>query len=234
MNNSTEEPVVALVVAAGSGSRLGASVPKALVELGGMSLVRRSILAMRAGGVGHVVITTPEGCLPTFETALAGLDDVVCAVGGAKRQDSVRLGLDVLSERFGPETIVLIHDAARPLVPPQVVTAVACAVADGAEAAIPVIPVHDSIRQVGDDGSQVVDRDALRAVQTPQGARLGLLRDAHDHVVRNGLAITDDASAIETLGRQVVLVPGHHDALKITEQLDLTLAQVILDGRSRA
>ncbi len=179
------------MVAAGSGSRLGASVPKALVELGGMSLVRRSVLAMRAGGVGHVVITTPEGCLPTFETALAGLDDVVC-------------------------------------------TAVACAVADGAEAAIPVIPVHDSIRQVGDDGSQVVDRDTLRAVQTPQGARLGLLRDAHDHVVRNGLAITDDASAIETLGRQVVLVPGHHDVLKITEQLDLTLAQVILDGRSRA
>ena len=219
------------MVAAGSGSRLGASVPKALVELGGMSLVRRSVLAMRAGGVGHVVITTPEGCLPT---ALAGLDDVVCTVGGAERQDSVRLGLDVLSERFGPETIVLIHDAARPLVPPQVVTAVACAVADGAEAAIPVIPVHDSIRQVGDDGSQVVDRDTLRAVQTPQGARLGLLRDAHDHVVRNGLAITDDASAIETLGRQVVLVPGHHDVLKITEQLDLTLAQVILDGRSRA
>ena len=233
MNNSTEEPVVALVVAAGSGSRLGASVPKALVELDGMSLVRRSILALRAGGVGHVAITTPEGCLPTFETALAGLNDVVCTVGGAERQDSVRLGLDVLSERFGPETIVLIHDAARPLVPPQVVTAVACAVADGADAAIPVIPVHDSIRKVGDDGSQIVDRDALRAVQTPQGARLGLLR-AHDHVVRHGLVITDDASAIETLGHQVVLVPGHHDALKITEQLDLTLAQVILDGRSRA
>lgn len=181
-----------------------------------------------------MVITTPAGSLPIFETALAGLDDVVCTAGGAERQDSVRLGLDVLSERFGPETIVLIHDAARPLVPPQVVTAVACAVADGVEAAIPVIPVHDSIRQVGDDGSRIVDRTTLRAVQTPQGARLGLLREAHDHVVRHGLVITDDASAIETLGRRVVLVPGHHDALKITEQLDLTLAQVILDGRSRA
>lgn len=233
MNNSTKEPVVAIVVAAGSGSRLGASVPKALVELGGMSLVRRSVLAMRAGGVGHVVITTPDGCLSIFEAALSGLDDVVCTIGGAERQDSVRLGLEVLAERFGPETIVLVHDAARPLVPPQVVATVRQAVVRGAEVAIPVIAVHDSIRQVGDAGSWMVDRSTLRAIQTPQGARLGLLREAHDHVARHGLTITDDASAIEALGHQVVLVPGHHDALKITEQLDLALAQGILDGRSR-
>jgi len=209
-------------------------VPKALVELGGMSLVRRSVLAMRAGGAEHVVITTPEGCLSVFEAALSGLDGITCTVGGAERQDSVRLGLAALSERFGPETIVLIHDAARPLVPPRVVTTVLRAVADGAEAAIPVIAVHDSIRQISDDGSRIVDRSTLRAIQTPQGARLGLLLQAHDHVVRNGLVITDDASAIEVLGHQVVLVPGHHDALKITEQLDLALAQSILDGRSRA
>ena len=232
MNNNTNEPVVAIVAAAGSGSRLGASVPKALVELGGMSLVRRSVLAMRDGGVGHVVVTTPEGCLSIFEAALSGLDGITCTVGGTERQDSVRLGLDVLSERFGPETIVLIHDAARPLVPPQVVTAVLRAVAHGAEAAIPVVAVHDSIRQVGDDGSRIVDRSTLRAIQTPQGARLGLLREAHEHVARHGLAITDDASAIEALGHRVVLVPGHHDALKVTEQLDLALAQGILDGRS--
>ena len=146
MNNNTNEPVVAIVAAAGSGSRLGASVPKALVELGGMSLVRRSVLALRDGGEGHVVVTTPEGCLSIFEAALSGLDGITCTVGGTERQDSVRLGLDVLSERFGPETIVLIHDAARPLVPPQVVTAVLRAVANGAEAAIPVVAVHDSIR----------------------------------------------------------------------------------------
>ena len=96
-----------------------------------------------------------------------------------------------------------------------------------------MVAVHDSIRQVGDDGSRIVDRSTLRAIQTPQGARLGLLREAHEHVARHGLAITDDASAIEALGHRVVLVPGHHDALKVTEQLDLALAQGILDGRSR-
>ena len=189
---------------------------------------------MRAGGVGHTVITTPEGCLSIFEAALSGLDGITCTVGGSERQDSVRLGLEVLSERFGPETIVLVHDAARPLVPPRVVSTVLHAVAGGADAAIPVIAVHDSIRQISDDGSRIVDRSTLRAIQTPQGARLGLLLQAHAHVMRHGLAITDDASAIEALGHRVVLVPGHHDALKITEQLDLALAQGILDGRSRA
>ena len=128
---------------------------------------------------------------------------------------------------------MLVHDAARPLVPPQVVATVQQAVARGAEVAIPGIAVHDSIRQVDHDGSRMIDRSTLRAIQTPQGARLGLLREAHEHVARRGLVITDDASAIEALGHRVMLVPGHHDALKITEQLDLALAQGILDGRSR-
>lgn len=220
------------MVAAGSGSRLGASVPKALVELGGMSLVRRSVLAMRSGGVGHIVVTTPEGCLAVFQAALTGIPQVTCTVGGAERQDSVRLGLEVLAKRFSPETIVLVHDAARPLVPPRVVRTVVRAVGDGADAAIPVVAVHDSIRQLDADGSRIVDRSTLRAVQTPQGARLGLLRRAHAAVQRRGLAITDDASAVEAMGHEVVLVAGHHDSLKITEQLDLALAQGILDGRS--
>lgn len=231
LNKATNRPVVALVVAAGSGVRLGAAVPKALVELGGMSLVRRSVLAMRSGGVGTVVVTVPDGQVTVFEAALTGIDDVVCTLGGPERQDSVRLGLQTLAELVPDDAVVLVHDAARPLVPAEVVRAVAAAVADGADVVIPVVPVHDSIRQVNGEGSAIVDRGTLRAIQTPQGARLGALLAAHQHVHRNRLVITDDASALEAVGCAVTLVPGHHDSLKITEKLDLALAQGILDGR---
>ncbi|MDO5092558.1 MAG: 2-C-methyl-D-erythritol 4-phosphate cytidylyltransferase [Propionibacteriaceae bacterium] len=227
--NSQTQPVVAVVVAAGSGSRLGANTPKALVGLGGEPLVRRSVEAMRAGGVTRVVVTIPDGYQALFETALAGLDYATCTLGGPQRQDSVRLGLEVLAEQYPPEAIVLIHDAARPLVPPTVTAAVARAVAAGAAGAIPAVPVHDTIR-VADGG--VVDRSTLRAVQTPQGFPLGLLHRSHREVSVRGLAVTDDAAVVEVLGHRIELVPGHRDAMKITEPPDLVLAEAILAERS--
>ena len=108
---------------------------------------------------------------------------------------------------------------------------VASAVLEGAVAVIPVVPVHDTIREVGETDSQVVDRDRLRAVQTPQGFRLGALLAAHEEAAAQGLAATDDAAVMEVLGNKVELVLGHHDALKITEPLDLALAQGVLSGR---
>ena len=225
------EPVVALVVAAGSGSRLGAGLPKALVELGGVSLVRRSVSAMIEGGAKKVVVTIPSGTEAEFAAALSGLPGVSCVVGGPQRQDSVRLGLKALARMCPASSVVLVHDAARPLVPPSVVRRVASAVLEGAVAVIPVVPVHDTIREVGETDSQVVDRDRLRAVQTPQGFRLGALLAAHEEAAAQGLAATDDAAVMEVLGNKVELVLGHHDALKITEPLDLALAPGVLSGR---
>ena len=97
LNRSMAEPVVALVVAAGSGSRLGAGLPKALVELGGVSLVRRSVSAMIEGGAKKVVVTIPSGTEAEFAAALSGLPGVSCVVGGPQRQDPVRLGLKALA-----------------------------------------------------------------------------------------------------------------------------------------
>ena len=105
------------------------------------------------------------------------------------------------------------------------------AVAGGAASAIPVVPVVDSIRRVDDDTSVVVNRARLRAVQTPQGARLGPLRDAHAAVANEGVEVTDDATVCEFAGMHVTLVAGHRDALKITEPTDLILASAILQSR---
>lgn len=230
MTNTTQ-PVVAVLVAAGSGSRLGASVPKALVELDGVTLVRRAADALAAGGVSRLVVTVPDGYRAEMEAALAGCAcAVVCAVGGETRQDSVRLGLTALRD-VADDAVVLVHDAARALVPASVVRAVAGAVADGAEAAVPVVPVVDSIRRVDDAGSAVVDRAPLRAVQTPQGARLGALRRAHAAAHEAGVVVTDDAAVCEHAGLTVALVDGHRDALKVTEPIDLILAQAILRER---
>ncbi len=221
----TDAPVVAVVVAAGSGSRLGAAVPKALVELDGVPLVRRAVDALRAGGVERVVVTVPADHEPAFRSAI-GLETVRLTPGGDTRQDSVRLGLAALDAP--DDAVVLVHDAARCLVPAEVVRAVTEAIRDGADAAIPVVPVVDSIRRVDGEENSIVDRARLRAVQTPQAARLGVLRAAHDQVAADGVEVTDDASVCEYAGYAVTLVSGHRDAMKITEPIDLILARAIL------
>lgn len=227
----TTQPVVAVLVAAGSGSRLGASVPKALVELDGVALVRRAADALADGGVAKIVVTVPDGYRSEMEAALAGCAcEVTCTAGGQTRQDSVRLGLAALDD-VPDDAVVLVHDAARALVPASVVRAVVSAIADGAEAAVPVVPVVDSIRRLDDDGSAVVDRAPLRAVQTPQGSRLGALRLAHSAAHRAGVSVTDDAAVCEHAGLTVALVDGHRDALKVTEPIDLILAQAIVRER---
>jgi 2-C-methyl-D-erythritol 4-phosphate cytidylyltransferase len=125
--------------------------------------------------------------------------------------------------------VVLVHDAARPLVPADVVRGVVAAVRAGAAAVIPVVPVSDTIRQVTEAGSVVVDRSGLRAVQTPQGfAREALIRS---HGTAAGLEFTDDAAVCEACGYEVVLVPGSREALKITEPYDLYVAEAIVKGR---
>ncbi|MHA6524021.1 2-C-methyl-D-erythritol 4-phosphate cytidylyltransferase [Tessaracoccus sp. G1721] len=225
-----DKPVVAVVVAAGSGSRLGAALPKALVELDGVPLVRRAVDALADGGVTQVVVTIPDGMAEPFGRALEGAAlPVTCVVGGATRQDSVRIGLAALD---APDhAVALVHDAARALVPPGVVRAVAVAVAEGAEVVIPVVPVVDSIRRVEQHGSHVVDRADLRAVQTPQAARLDALRAAHARVAAEGIEVTDDAAACEHAGLRVTLVAGHRDSLKVTEPIDLVLARAVLAER---
>lgn len=191
-------------------------------------MVVRAVDAMLTGGVTRVVVVAPKQHLDDFRALFAQrLAQVKVVVGGAERQDSVRLGLEAAS---GPG-IVLVHDAARPLVPDHVVEAVIRAVGDGATAVVPAMPVVDTIRQVTEEAAGVIDRSQLRAVQTPQGFDAEVLRRAHEFVAAEGMAVTDDASACEALGERVTLVPGDREALKITEPFDLIVAEAIVASR---
>ena len=224
--NTSTEPVVAIVVAAGSGVRLGGEVPKAVRPLAGRPLVSWSVAALAAGGVTEVVVVVGDGLQDVFAEALA--DAPIpwrLVVGGVTRQESVARGIAALPEG----EVVLVHDAARPLVPAEVVRGVVEAVRSGAPAVIPVVPMSDTIRQVGDAGSVVVDRSGLRAVQTPQGFARDVLVSAH--AAAAGSDYTDDAAVCEASGYEVVLVPGSREALKITEPYDLAVAEAIVAGR---
>jgi 2-C-methyl-D-erythritol 4-phosphate cytidylyltransferase len=145
--------------------------------------------------------------------------------------DSVRRALAALPASV---RVVLVHDAARPLVPAALVAAVVAAVEGGADAVVPGLPVTDTVKQV--DGSDVVvatvDRSALRAVQTPQGFRREVLDTAYAGP-ESGSA-TDDAGHVERAGGVVVVVPGAEEAFKVTRPLDLVLAEAVLAGRRQA
>jgi 2-C-methyl-D-erythritol 4-phosphate cytidylyltransferase len=230
------EPVVAVVVAAGAGVRLGGSTPKALRPLAGKPLVLHALEALAAGGVSRAIVVIAPGTEADFETALANAPIPAGYVtGGLRRQDSVREGLVAIAG--DPEAalarLVLVHDAARPLVPAAVVARVIAALCDGADAVVPAVAVVDSIREVDVSGtSRAVDRSALRAVQTPQGFRTEVLAEALARAAAEGREVSDDATAVEAIGVPVVLVEGSPDALKVTGPADLPIAENILRGRT--
>ena len=221
----------AVLTAAGSGSRLGCEVPKALVELSGRPLVWWAARGLRAGGVGTIVVTAPAASLDEFRAGIADIGGVEVVAGSDRsRQASVALGLAALGQRNEGD-VVLVHDAARPLTPAQVTARVIDAVRAGAGAVIPVLPVTDTLKSV--DASGVVTgtprRADMVAVQTPQGFRWDVLTRAHEAGASLGadeaVAATDDAGLVEAIGAVVHTVAGDERSLKVTRPLDLSLAQ---------
>ena len=217
--------VAVLVAAAGMGVRLGPGGPKALRLLAGESLLVHAVRRVSAApSVGLVVVAAPADAVERVSAMLAGIATVTVVAGGASRQASVAAALAAIPSSF---EIVLVHDAARALAPPHLVEAVAAAVRSGHGAVIPVLPVIDTIKQVGVDDLVIgtVDRSALRAVQTPQGFRREVLVAAHAAAVDEH---TDDAGLAEKIGVPVRVVPGHEAALKITRPFDLAVAELLL------
>ncbi len=231
----------AILTAAGSGARLGRDEPKALVDLCGRSLVAHAARRLVASGaVDLLVVTAPRERADDVARLLAAEDlpvPVTVVEGGVSRQASVAAGLAVLPQAID---VVLIHDAARALVPPSLVARVADAVRSGHRAVVPGVPVSDTIKQVGQvsgDGAPVlatVSRERLRAVQTPQGFSRELVDRAHVaglvRAASEATAATDDAALVEAIGVAVWLVDGAEDAFKITTRRDLAAAELALTG----
>jgi 2-C-methyl-D-erythritol 4-phosphate cytidylyltransferase len=236
---------VALIVAAGSGERLGAGRPKALVELCGRPLVQWSIDALLSvADLEQIVVALPAGTELPHDAAVAkgagGAPRVIAVEGGASRSDSVRRALVAAgeaSEGMGMD-LVLVHDAARPLLASALAETVIAALARdrGADAAIAALPVTDTIKRVDrtDAVLETLDRGELWAVQTPQVFRRGVLERALEVSPEELASATDDALLIERAGGRVIVVPASDENLKVTTPMDLRVAEMLLVERSGA
>jgi 2-C-methyl-D-erythritol 4-phosphate cytidylyltransferase len=215
---------VALIVAAGRGERLGSGEPKALVPLAGKPMLQWSVDALRAvPAVDRIVVALPA------EVVEVAPDGTVGVAGGAVRSESVRLALAAA----GDGDPVIVHDAARPLAPPDLFErALAELENSGADAVIAASPVSDTIKEVGEDGGTVartLERSRLWAVQTPQVFRRVVLEQAlaSDELIAKA---TDDAWLVEQLGGSVRVIEAGAPNIKVTDLTDLRLAELLLVG----
>jgi 2-C-methyl-D-erythritol 4-phosphate cytidylyltransferase / 2-C-methyl-D-erythritol 2,4-cyclodiphosphate synthase len=217
---------VALIVAAGRGARFGGGLPKQYRRLGGVPLLRHCLTTFAShpqiAAVRVVIHPDDRG---RYDEAAAGLDLLPPVPGGAERQDSVRLGLESL-ESLAPDR-VLIHDAARPFIDADTIARTIAALGSG-DGALVAVPVVDTLKRAGDDGTSVgtVDRAGLWRAQTPQGFRFAAILAAHR--AQAGGRLTDDAAVAEQAGIAITLVQGHEDNFKVTTESDLTRAERLL------
>jgi 2-C-methyl-D-erythritol 4-phosphate cytidylyltransferase len=208
------------VVAGGSGTRFGGY--KQFMTVAGRQLVDWSLEAAATACAG-VVLVVPAEVIGKYDNRASAV-----VAGGLTRAESVRCGLRAVP----PEAqVIVVHDAARPLSTPEMWAAVISAVDAGAEAAIPCVPVSDTIKQRQEDGRLVtLERGRLLAVQTPQAFSAKALRAAHT----GGAEATDDAALVEAIGGLVVSVPGEATNIKVTAPIDLALAETVLAARGPA
>ena len=220
--------VCALIVAAGRGTRFGGALPKQYLPLGGQSVLRHAVEAFaRHPKVAVVQVVIRDEDRAVCDEAMTGLAILPPVPGGAERQDSVRLGLEALTPHAPAR--VLIHDGARPFPDAALIDRVVAAL-DGAPAAIPALPLGDTIKRV-EDGVIVatVDRSRLWRAQTPQGFHFPPILAAHRAMA--GRILTDDAAVAEAAGIAPVIVAGTEDNLKVTTAHDLAAAERLLMAR---
>ncbi len=220
----------AVVVAAGRGDRLGLDRPKAFAKLGGRPLLAESLERLEASGwVDSIVVVAPE---EWEEPSILLAEEIgagkvtACVAGGATRAESVRAGV---AEIGAEALVVLVHDAARPLLVAEVVERVLAPLGEGWDGAVPALPVADTLKRADDDGTvlETVDRAGLHAVQTPQAFLAVVLREA----LKGDLADASDCAAlVERRGGRVRVVEGDRRLLKVTTQADLDLVESLLSA----
>ena len=212
-DHSSSPSIAAVVVAAGKGARAGQAIPKQFANWRGKAVVRHSVEALRAAGIGRIVVAIPADAADTAQTALKGIEAVEFVNGGATRQASVAATLEQLTDS-APD-IVLIHDAARPDLPAAVVDRLIASLGEY-RGSIPVLPVIDSL-SVEQDGimSGAADRDALKRVQTPQAFHFSDILAAH-RAMQPGTTAGDDAQVLMAAGGVVAHVAGDERLKKLT------------------
>ena len=217
----------AVIVAAGSASRMG-GIDKVMAPLGGEPMILRTVRTFQnCGAIKEIVIVTREDLILPITELCGGFDKVRAVVrGGDSRQASVKLGLSACTDKM---ELAAVHDGARPLVSEAVIDRTIRA-AHTYGGAAPVVSVKDTIK-VFEGGfiASTPDRETLRAVQTPQVFDLDLLRGALEKADKDGAAVTDDCSAVERLGLKIRLVEGEERNLKVTTPMDLKIAEMLLE-----
>ena len=225
MTDTTNDDLVAIVLAAGRSTRMG-NDDKLWADLNGAPVIAHALRTLGAlEGLSTLVIVGPEPRHQDLRQLVDASIDVHCVGGGDRRQDSVAAGIAAAPQAGW----YLVHDGARPLLTAEL----AARTLDAARAhgaAVPGIPVADTLKQIDETGRvvQTVDRATTRAIQTPQAFAGDLLRRAHANVTED---VTDDAAMIEAIGQPVFVVEGDPANLKVTRPIDLELARSLLATR---
>lgn len=220
-----------IIVAGGSGRRMGATLPKQFMMLGQQPVLARSINRIHeALPKAEIVVVLPSEWVEMWRNMAARFDVArhKIATGGKERFHSVQNGIAALSDEV---RTIAVHDAVRPLVSKKLIIRLVLAT-DESAAVIPVIAPADSFREVEGDESHIVDRSRLRMVQTPQLFRAEVLRRAYKQPFSE--SFTDDASVVEAMGEKITLVEGERENFKLTTPTDMILAEAIIAAESEA
>jgi len=219
--------IAVLIVAAGKGERAGGGTPKQYALLLGSPMLRRAVEAFASYPDALLQVMIGPGQESLYDAAMAGLTLRPPCPGGVTRQQSVRLGLETMTGD-APD-FVLIHDAARPLVSRRVIDGVIAALEAGAEAAVPLLPVADTLRKLENGQWITVPRAGLLRAQTPQGFRFAAILKAHrDHACED---VTDDMALAELAGLKIAATPGEETNMKVTTAADFATAEMLLAAR---
>ena len=224
----------AVVPAAGLGRRMAAEVPKQYLQISGVTLLEHTLRALLdCAQLRGLIVALDPGDRRADNVALLSDPRVMTAAGGFDRAESVRSGLAVLETLAEPDDWVLVHDAARPCLPLESLTALIERARQSGEGVILAEPVADTLKQVGEDGqiSGTVDRQSLWRAQTPQLFPLFALRAALGRCLEEGLSVTDEAMAMERMGEPVHVIEGPSSNIKVTVEADLAFADLVLRKR---
>jgi len=216
----------AVIAAGGSGTRMGSNIPKQFLELNGKPVIWHTLKAFsNAIADIHLVVVVPAEHLEQAKQVCSGFQNIQFVVGGATRFHSVKNGLRLVEQ----DSIVFVHDAVRCLVTSELILA-CLKQANEIGSAIPAVTVNDSLRLVDEHRNEVVDRNLIRVIQTPQTFNSNILLQAfqQDH----DASFTDEATVVERSSKKIHLIEGEQTNIKITRPLDLLIAEKILEERS--